>query len=125
MTWLVFLIFLGVLGYMRYLSPMPETLDQPYIMSALLVLSATAIVPFFVSYLMTRATQLSGRAPAIMLGFLFAMTLSLAGAWAVWKYFGGAMDMRVPLQEALKLALVPGIGMGVILAMDTLMRRRA
>ena len=34
------------------------------------------------------------------------------------------VDLRVPLEQALKLGLIPGVAMGVILAVDSLMRRR-
>jgi hypothetical protein len=124
MTWLIFLIFLGYYAYMQYFSPAPATIDQPYVTSALFVLSLTAIVPFFISYLLTRATQLSGRVPAVMIAFVSSIGLSVFGYWIVWKYFGGVADMRKPVEEALKMGLMPGVVMGTILAADSLFRRR-
>ena len=94
-------------------------------MNALLVLSITVIAPFFISYLFTRATQLTGRVPAILLGFISALGLSVFGYWIIWKYFGGVGDMRVSIETALKMGLIPGAAMGVILAMDSLFRRSA
>ncbi len=125
MTWLIFLIFLGYHTYITYFSPPPATIDQPFVMSALLVLSITVIVPFFISYMLTRATQLSGRAPAIMLGFIASLSLSMLGYWIIWRYFGGLPDVRIPVQEVLKLGLMPGLIMGAILAGDTLLRGRS
>lgn len=125
MTWLIFLIFLGYHAYVTYFSPPPATIDQPFVMSALLVLSITVIVPFFISYMLTRATQLSGRAPAIMLGFIASLSLSMLGYWIVWRYFGGVADVRMPVQEVLKLGLIPGLIMGAILAGDSLLRGRS
>ena len=125
MTWLFFLIFLGYAGYQKYLAAPPGAIDQPYVTSALLVLSLTAIAPFFVSYLITRATQLSGRVPAIMIGFVSAVGLSVFGYWIVWKYFGGIADMRLPIEQALQRGLIPGLVMGTILALDSMYRRRA
>lgn len=123
MTWLLFLAFLGYYGYQKYVVGGPATLDQPYIMQSLLVLSITVIGPFFVSYLLTRATQLTGRTPALLLGFVSAMTLSVVGYWIVWRYFGGVADMRMPVEQALKLGLIPGLAMGAILAFDSIFRR--
>jgi hypothetical protein len=124
MTWLLFLIFLAYYGYQQYYVGVAAPLEQANIQAALLMLSLTAIGPFFISYFFTRATQLTGRAPAVLLGFISAMTLSLVGAWVAWKYFGGAGPMRVSIEEALKLGLVPGAAIGVILAIDSLFRRR-
>jgi len=125
MTWLLFLIFLGYLGYQRYIVGAPASVDQAYVMTAFVVLSATAIVPFFISYLLTRATQLTGRTPAILLGFISAVTLSVAGYYLIWRFFGGAPDTRLPMQEVLKLGLIPGLVMGAILAFDSIFRRSA
>lgn len=124
MTWLLFLAFLGYYGYQQYYLGVPAPLEQANINAALLMLSLTAIGPFFVSYALTRATQLTGRAPAVLLGFISSLTLSLVGAWVAWKYFGGVSPMRVPIEDGLKLGLVPGIAMGLILAIDSLFRRR-
>ena len=123
MTWLLFLAFLGYYGYQKYIVGGPATLDQPYVTSAMLVLSITVIAPFFISYLLTRATQLTGRTPALLLGFISAVTLSVVGYWVVWRYFGGVADMRMPIEQALKLGLVPGLAMGAILAFDSIFRR--
>jgi hypothetical protein len=95
------------------------------VMKAALVLSVTLIGPFFVSYLFTRATQLSGRTPAILLGFIMAVTLSVLGNWVLWKYFSGVSDMRIPVEQALQLGLIPGLVMGIILTVDSFLRRRA
>ena len=123
MTWLLFLAFLGYHGYQKYIVGGPASLDQPYITQSLMVLSITVIAPFFVSYFLTRATQLTGRTPALLLGFISAVTLSVVGYWVVWRYFGGVADMRMPVEEALKLGLVPGLAMGAILAFDSIFRR--
>ncbi len=123
MTWLLFLAFLGYYGYQKYIVGGPASLDQPYLMSAMLVLSITMIGPFFISYMLTRATQLTGRTPALLLGFVSAVTLSVAGYWIVWRYFGGVADMRMPVEQALRLGLVPGLAMGTILAFDSIFRR--
>lgn len=125
MAWLLFLIFLGYAGYQKYTAVPASSIDQPYLMGAALVLAITAVAPFFISYVITRATQLSGRTPAIMIGFVSAVSLSVIGYGLVWKYYGGVLDMRVPMQEALKLGLVPGLAMGTILALDSLLRRNA
>lgn len=125
MTWLLFLVFLGVYAYQQYFTPPPSTVDQPFLMSALVVLSITVIAPFFISYVFTRATQLTGRVPAVLLGFVSAVGLSVFGYWVVWKYFGGVGDMRVPVETALQMGLIPGVVMGVILAIDSLFRRHA
>ena len=124
MTWLLFLIFLAYYGYQQYYLGVSAPLEQANVQAALLMLSLTAIGPFFVSYALTRATQITGRAPAVLLGFISAMTLSLVGAWVAWKYFGGVGPMRVSIEEGLKLGLVPGAAIGVILAIDSLFRRR-
>lgn len=123
MTWLFFLIYLGYSAYQKYFSA-GQTADQPYLMNALLVLSITMIGPFFVSYLLTRATQLTGRTPAILLGFISAISLSVLGYWTIWKFFSGVADMRVPVEQALQLGLIPGLVMGIILAADSMLRRR-
>lgn len=125
MTWLLFLIFLGYYGYTKYIVGAPAGADQSYIMTALVVLSATTIVPFFISYYLTRATQLTGRTPAILLGFLSAVTLSVVGYYLIWRYFGGVADTRMPVQEVMKLGLIPGLVMGAILALDSIFRRSA
>lgn len=125
MTWLLFLIFLGYHGYQKYIVGAPANFDQAYVMTSLVVLSATAIVPFFISYFLTRATQLTGRTPAILLGFISAVTLSVVGYYLVWRYFGGSVETRMPMQEVLKLGLVPGLAMGAILALDSIFRRSA
>lgn len=124
MTWLLFLIYLGYTGYQKYFAA-GQAADQSYVTNALLVLSVTMIGPFFVSYLMTRATQLTGRVPAILLGFISAISLSVLGYWALWKFFSGVADMRVPVEQALQLGLIPGAVMGAILAVDSMLRRRA
>jgi uncharacterized membrane protein len=124
MTWLLFLIYLGYTGYQKYFAA-GQAADQSYVTNALLVLSVTMIGPFFVSYLMTRATQLTGRVPAILLGYISAVALSVLGYWALWKFFSGIADMRVPVEQALQLGLIPGAIMGTILAVDSMLRRRA
>jgi hypothetical protein len=123
MTWLIFLIFLGFYGYQQYFTPPPTTVDQPFVMNALLVLSITVIAPFFIAYLFTRATQLTGRVPAILLGFVSAIGLSVFGYWVVWKYFSGLSLVPVPIETALQMGLIPGAIMGLILAADSLFRR--
>jgi hypothetical protein len=125
MTWLIFLIFLGYYGYQQYFVSPAAAVDQPYVQGALLVLSLTVVAPFFIAYMFTRATQLTGRVPAILLGFVTAVGLSVFGYWLVWKYFGGVADMRMPVEQALLMGLVPGLAMGAILALDSLFRRRA
>ena len=125
MTWLLLLVFLAYAGYQKVGAIPPSALDRPTIMNALTVLGITAVAPFFVAYLFTRATQLTGRTPAILLGFVAAISLSVVGYWVVWKYFGGIADMRVPLEDALKLGLIPGVIMGFILAADSIFRRSA
>ncbi len=124
MTWLLFLAYLGYTAWQKYFAA-GQAVEQAYVMNAALVLSVTMIGPFFVSYLFTRATQLSGRTPAILLGFIMAVTLSVLGYWILWKYFSGVTDMRVPVEQALQLGLIPGLVMGIILAVDSFMRRRA
>lgn len=124
MTWLLFLIFLGYYGYQQYYLGVPAPLEQANIQAALLMLSLTAIGPFFVSYAFTRATQMTGRVPAVLLGFISAITLSLVGAWVAWKFFGGVGPMRVTIEEGLKVGVIPGVAIGVILAIDSLLRRR-
>jgi hypothetical protein len=124
MTWLLFLAFLGYYGYQQYYLGVPAPLEQANIQTALLMLSLTVIGPFFVSYAMTRAMQLSGRVPAVMIGIISAITLSVVGAWVAWKFFGGVGPMRVPIEEALKLGLQPGLVIATILAIDSLLRRR-
>ena len=123
MTWLLFLIFLGVFGYQQYFTPPPTDVDQRFLTNALVVLSITVIAPFFVSYLFTRATQMTGRVPAILLGFISAIGLSVFGYWIVWKYFSGLSLQPVPVETALQMGLIPGVIMGVILATDSLFRR--
>ena len=125
MTWLLFLAFLGYAGYQKIGTIAPSALDQPTIMNALTVLAITAVGPFFISYLFTRATQLTGRTPAILIGFISAVSLSVLGYWVVWRYFGGIADMRVPVEDALRLGLIPGLAMGLILAVDSIFRRSA
>jgi hypothetical protein len=124
MTWLLFLAFLAYYGYQQYFVGVADPMDPQLIKSALLMLSLTMIGPFFVSYLFTRATQLTGRTPALLLGFVCSMTLAFVGAWAAWKFFGGIETLRIPLEQALRGAIVPGVGMGIILAIDSLFRRR-
>lgn len=124
MSWLLFLAYLAYTGYSKYYVTAPANPDQPYIMNALLVLSATLIVPFFISYLFTRATHITGRVPAIMLGFIASVVLSVAGYYVLWRYFGGVADTRMGLQDALRLGLVPGLIMGAILAAGTFFRSR-
>jgi hypothetical protein len=124
MTWLLFLAYLGYTAWQKYFAA-GQAVEQAYLMNAALVLSVTMIGPFFVSYMFTRATQLSGRTPAILLGFIMAVSLSVLGYWILWKYFSGVSDMRVPVEQALQLGLIPGVVMGVILAVDSFLRRRA
>jgi len=124
MTWLLFLIFLAYYGYQQFIATAQGDLDQTRIMTAFVVLSATMIVPFFISYFLARATQLTGRTPAILLGFVSAVTLSVVGYYVVWRYFGNAAGSG-SLQEVLKLGLVPGLAMGTILALDSIFRRSA
>jgi hypothetical protein len=125
MTWLLFLVFLGYAGYQKYAAVPPAAVDQPYIMNMLTVLAITAVVPFFFAYLFTRATQITGRTPAILIGFISAISLSVLGYWVVWRYMGGIADMRVPVEDALRLGLIPGAVMGLILAADSLFRPSA
>lgn len=124
MTWLLFLAYLGYTAWQKYFAA-GQAVEQSDVMKAALVLSITLIGPFFVSYLFTRATQLSGRTPAILLGFIMAVTLSVLGNWVLWKCFSGVSDMRIPVEQALQLGLIPGLVMGVILAVDSFLRRRA
>ncbi|MEQ1753444.1 MAG: hypothetical protein ABL973_04860 [Micropepsaceae bacterium] len=124
MSWLLFLAYLGYTGYQKYLVSGQST-DQAHVTNALLVLSITMIGPFFVSYVMARATQLTGRVPAVLLGFVSAISLSVLGYWVLWKYFSGVSDMRVPVEQALQLGVIPGVIMGVILAVDSMLRRSA
>jgi hypothetical protein len=124
MTWLLFLVYLGYSTWQKYFSA-GQAADQSYLLNAALVLSITMIAPFFVSYILTRATQHTGKVPAIMLGFIASVSLSVLGYWTLWKYFSGVTDMRVPVEQALQLGLIPGAVMGVILALDSILRRTA
>ena len=125
MTWLLFLIYLAYAGYQKYTAVPASSVDQPYIMGAALILAMTAVAPFFVSYLLTRATQVSGRTPAIMIGFLSAVSLSIIGYGLVWKYYGGVVALPATFEDTLKLGLIPGLAMGLILAVDSIFRRHA
>lgn len=122
MTWLMFLVYLGYSAYQKYFSA-GQAIDQAYVTNAALVLSITMIGPFFVAYILARATQMTGRVPAVLLGFVSAVSLSVLGYWTLWKFFSGVADMRVPIEQALQLGLVPGVVMGTILALDSIMRR--
>jgi hypothetical protein len=124
MTWLLFLAYLGYTAWQKYFSE-GQAADQAYVLNAALVLSVTMIGPFFVSWLFTRATQQTGRTPAILLGFIMAVSLSVLGYWILWRYFSGVSDIRVPVEQALQLGLIPGAVMGAILAFDSFFRRRA
>ena len=125
MTWLLFLAYLAYTGYQKYTAVPASSADQHYIMNSLTVLAITAVIPFFISYLLTRATQLTGRTPAILIGFLSSVSLSVVGYWVIWKYLGGVGDVRVPIEDALRLGLIPGLAMGAILALDSIFRRSA
>lgn len=122
MSWLLFLAYLAYTGYSKYYVTAPANPDQPYITNALIVLSATLIVPFFISYLFTRATHITGRTPAIMLGFISSVVLAVAGAYVFDRYLDG--DTSANLQQAVRLALLPGFIMGAILAAGTFFRSR-
>ena len=124
MSWLLFLAYLGYTGYQKYFAS-GQAADQAHITNALLVLSITMIGPFFFSYIMARATQMTGRVPAVLLGFISTVSLSVLGYWILWKYFSGVSDMRVPVEQALQPGLIPGAIMGVILAVDSMLRRNA
>lgn len=124
MSWLLFLVYLAYTAWQKYFSA-GQAAEQSYIMNAAVVLSITMIVPFFVSWLFTRATLLTGRTPAILLGFVMSVSLSVLGYWILWRYFSGVSDIRLPVEEALKLGLLPGLVMGLILAAGTFLRRRA
>jgi hypothetical protein len=124
MAWLLFLVFLGYAGYEKVAAVPPGSVDKPFMMGAALILAATAVVPFFISYLLTRATQVSGRTPAIMIGFISAIALSVLGYGLLWKYYGGVVALPSSFEDTLKLGLIPGLAMGVILALDSFFRRR-
>ena len=124
MTWLLFLAYLGYTAWQKYVAA-GQVADQSFVMNAALVLSITMIVPFFVSWLFTRATLLTGRTPAILQGLIMSVSMSVLGYWILWKYFSGVSDIRVPVEEALKLGLLPGLIMGIILAAGTFLQRRA
>ena len=125
MTWLLFLIFFGYYAYQQYFQNATGPVDQAYVMDVVKVLSVTMVAPFFISYMFTRATQLTGRVPAMLLGFAMALGLSVFGYWIVWKYFGGAPGMRPSVEAALRMGLIPGAAMGLILALDSMFRRRS
>jgi hypothetical protein len=124
MTWLLFLAYLGYTAWQKYFSA-GQAADQSYVMNAAIVLSITMVVPFFISWLFTRATLLTGRTPAIILGFVFSISLSVAGYWVLWKFFSGISDIRLPVEQALQLGLLPGLIMGLILAIGSFLTRRA
>jgi len=124
MTWLLFLAYLGYTAWQKYFSA-GQAADQSYVMNAAIVLSITMVVPFFISWLFTRATLLTGRTPAIILGFVLSISLSVAGYWVLWKFFSGISDIRLPVEQALQLGLLPGLIMGLILAIGSFLTRRA
>lgn len=124
MTWLLFLAYLGYTAWQKYFSA-GQAADQSYVLNAAIVLSITMVVPFFISWLFTRATLLTGRTPAIILGFVFSISLSVAGYWVLWKFFSGISDIRLPVEQALQLGILPGLIMGLILAIGSFLTRRA
>jgi uncharacterized membrane protein len=124
MSWLLFFAYLGYTAWQKYFSA-GQAVDQASVMNAALVLSITMIVPFFVSWLFTRATLLTGRTPAILIGFILSVSLSVLGYWILWKYFSGVSDIRLPVEQVLQLGLLPGAIMGLILAAGTFLRRSA
>ena len=124
MTWLLFLAYLGYTAWQKYFSA-GQAADQSYVLNAAIVLSITMVVPFCISWLFTRATLLTGRTPAIILGFVFSISLSVAGYWVLWKFFSGISDIRLPVEQALQLGLLPGLIMGLILAIGSFLTRRA
>ena len=124
MTWLLFLAFLGYTAWQRYFSA-GQAADQAYVTNAAFVLAITMVLPFLVSWLFTRATLLTGRTPALLIGFIMSVSLSVTGYWVLWKYFSGVSDMRLPVEQALMMGLFPGLIMGLILAAGTLLTRRA
>jgi Na+(H+)/acetate symporter ActP len=124
MTWLLFLAFLGYTAWQRYFSA-GQAADQAYVTNAAFVLAITMVLPFLVSWLFTRATLLTGRTPALLIGFITSVSLSVTGYWVLWKYFSGVSDIRLPVEQALMMGLLPGLIMGLILAAGTLLTRRA
>lgn len=124
MTWLLFLAYLGYTAWQKYFSA-GQAADQSYVLNAAIVLSITMVAPFFISWLFTRATLLTGRTPAILLGFVMSISLSVAGYWVLWKFFSGVSDIRMPVEQALQLGLLPGVIMGLILAVGSFLTRRA
>lgn len=124
MSWLLFLAYLAYTAWQKYFSA-GQAADQSAILNAALVLSITMVGPFLISWLFTRATLLTGRTPAIILGFVMSVSLSVLGYWILWKFFSGISDIRLPVEDALMLGLVPGLIMGLILAAGTFLRRRA
>jgi uncharacterized membrane protein len=124
MSWLLFFAYLGYTAWQKYFSA-GQAVDQASVMNAALVLSITMIVPFFVSWLFTRATLLTGRTPAILIGFILSVSLSVLGYWILWRYFSGVSDIRLPVEQVLQLGLLPGAIMGLILAAGTFLRRSA
>jgi Na+(H+)/acetate symporter ActP len=124
MTWFLFIAFLGYTAWQRYFSA-GQAADQAYVTNAAFVLAITMVLPFLVSWLFTRATLLTGRTPALLIGFIMSVSLSVTGYWVLWKYFSGVSDMRLPVEQALMMGLLPGLIMGLILAAGTLLTRRA
>lgn len=124
MTWLLFLAYLGYTAWQRYFST-GQVADQAYLTNAAFVLSITMVLPFLVSWLFTRATLLTGRTPALLIGFILSVSLSVTGYWVLWRYFSGVSDIRLPVEQVLMMGLMPGLIMGLILAAGTMLTRRA
>jgi hypothetical protein len=122
MTWLLFLFFLIYAAYEK-VAAAPAPIEKPFLMAQAFVLAATVIAPFFAAYILTRATQFSGRTPAVMIGFIVALSLSVAGYGVLWKFYGDVIELPAGLGTTLKLGLVPGFVMGTILAVDSFFRR--
>lgn len=121
-THISFLIFILVYGYFKY-TAMPSLMgSSEYILTTVLVILLTAIIPYFATYILTRK---GGSLDQYLLAGLLPLPLCAGGLAAYFYLFIAPNAPGMSVMDVLPRSLVPGLVMGAILLVPMLMHKKA
>ena len=120
-THIGFILFLAIYSYIKY-TAMPNLMgSSQYILTTMLVVLLTAIIPYIVTYILTRK---GGSLGQYMTAGLLPLLLCAAGLATYFYLFIAPNAPGMSVTEVLPRAVVPGLVMGVILLLPMFMHKK-
>lgn len=117
---LAYVVFLVFYGAQKYLAVPEQMGELTYTWTTALMVVLTAVIPFFVSYILIPRLDRMG---ALLIGALLPLILSGVGLTIYYYGFIARYVPDIALTDVLPRALAPGIIMGLILVIPLVLAK--